>query len=81
MKFQDAPPNVRAKFEERAKKAKQQNNIPEMKYTSTGVPLSEIDRQEKELRDNEEAERQDIKNIVKLKSFNGGKVNIQHLIL
>lgn len=52
-----------------------------MKYTSTGVPLSEIDRQEKELRDNEEAERQDIKNIVKLKSFNGGKVNIQNLIL
>lgn len=70
--MQDAPPSVRAKFEERAKKEKQHSNGPERKYTSTGVPLSEIERQEKELRDAEERERQDIKNIVNLKAFNGG---------
>ncbi|KAL0878700.1 hypothetical protein ABMA27_003755 [Loxostege sticticalis] len=69
--WRDAPPNIRAKFEEMAKKEKQKRNIPEMKFTSTGVPLSEIERQEKELRDAEEAERQDIKNMVKLKCFNG----------
>ncbi|RVE42830.1 hypothetical protein evm_012505 [Chilo suppressalis] len=73
--WRDAPPAARKKFEEMAKKEKQKRNIPEMKFTSTGVSLAEIDRQEKELKDAEETERQDIKNIVKLKSFNGEIVN------
>ncbi|CAG9788402.1 unnamed protein product [Diatraea saccharalis] len=73
--WRDAPPSVRKKFEEMAKKEKQKKNIPEMKFTSTGVSFAEIDRQEKELKEAEENERQDIKNIVKLKSFNGDIIN------
>ncbi|XP_059046634.1 protein maelstrom homolog [Achroia grisella] len=66
-----APPPVRSKFEAIAKQEKQKKNVPDLKFTSNGVSLAEIERQEKELRDAEEAERKDINNLVKLKSFNG----------
>ncbi|CAG9788401.1 unnamed protein product [Diatraea saccharalis] len=46
-----------------------------MKFTSTGVSFAEIDRREKELKEAQENGRQDIKNIVKLKSFNGDIIN------
>ncbi|XP_052748886.1 protein maelstrom homolog [Galleria mellonella] len=68
--WRNAPPSVRSKFEAIAKQEKQKRNIPDTKFTSHGISLAEIEQQEKELRDAEEAERQDIKNFVKLKSFN-----------
>ncbi|KAM3958767.1 germ-plasm component protein maelstrom [Aphomia sociella] len=69
--WKDAPPSLRSKFEERAKREKEKRNIPLQKFTSNGIPLSEIEQQEKDLRDAEETERKDIRNFVKLKSFNG----------
>ncbi|XP_063828800.1 protein maelstrom homolog isoform X1 [Ostrinia nubilalis] len=68
--WREAPPNVRAKFEEMARQEKLKRNVPDQKFTSTGIPFSEIERQERELREAEEAEREYINNIVKLKSFN-----------
>ncbi|XP_053608741.1 protein maelstrom homolog [Plodia interpunctella] len=65
-----APQSVRAKYEAIAKKEKEKTNIPLHKFTSTGISLAEIEQQEKELREAEEAEQRDIKNLVKLKSFN-----------
>ncbi|KAG7302299.1 hypothetical protein JYU34_013795 [Plutella xylostella] len=68
--WKNAPPAVRAQFEDMAKKEKQKNNIPEMKFTSHGISFAEIEAQAKELKNAEENERKDIKNMVKLKAFN-----------
>lgn len=70
---QDAPPSVRSKYEEMAKKEKQKANIPEKKYTSTGVSLADIEQIDKELRDAEAAEVKAIQNFVKLNSFNSNE--------
>lgn len=64
---------MRAQFEDMAKKEKQKNNIPEMKFTSHGISFAEIEAQAKELKSAEENERKDIKNMVKLKAFNDSK--------
>ncbi|KAL4720172.1 hypothetical protein ACJJTC_016448 [Scirpophaga incertulas] len=73
--WRDAPPPVRTKFEEKAKKEKQKYNLPDMKYTSTGISYAELERQEKEAKDAEASELKDIKNIVKLKCFNGAIIH------
>ncbi|XP_072943387.1 protein maelstrom homolog [Epargyreus clarus] len=79
--WRDATPAIKAKYEQIAKQEKEKNNIPDKKYTSTGIPLSEIERQEKELREAVEAELKDIKNLVKLKSFNGEIINEDFYIM
>ncbi|CAG5043626.1 unnamed protein product [Parnassius apollo] len=69
--WRDAPTSTRAKFEDMAKKAKQKYNVPEMKYTSTGISLAELEQQEREAREAQEAELEDIKNLVTLNFVKG----------
>ncbi|XP_063538702.1 protein maelstrom homolog [Cydia strobilella] len=71
--WREAPPPVRAKFETMAKQAKQKNNVPEKKYTSTGISLAEIDQIEMEAQKAEEDEVRDIKSFVKLNSFSSNE--------
>ncbi|XP_046968070.1 protein maelstrom homolog [Vanessa cardui] len=68
--WRDAPPSIRSKFEGIAKKEKQKFNIPDTKFTSTGIPLSVIEQAERDVREAEEIERKDIKNLVNLRAFN-----------
>ncbi|XP_060804099.1 protein maelstrom homolog [Amyelois transitella] len=68
--WREAPQSVRVKFEAIAKEEKEKRNIPLQKFTSTGVPLSEIERQNRELQEAAEAEKQDINDLIKLKCFN-----------
>ncbi|XP_073945972.1 germ-plasm component protein maelstrom [Choristoneura fumiferana] len=75
--WRDAPPAARAKFEEISKKEKQKANVPEKKYTSTGVSLADIEQMDKELRDTEAAEVKAIQNFVKLNSFNSNEGLLQ----
>ncbi|CAH2041645.1 unnamed protein product, partial [Iphiclides podalirius] len=69
--WRDAPPSVRKRFEEMAKKAKQKYNLADMKYTSTGVPLVEIEKREREIQEAQEMELEDIKNLVTLNCVKG----------
>lgn len=66
----DMPPPARYKYEEQARKLKQATNVPEMKFTSQGVSIAEIQAQEAERRRAEETEIKEIRNIVKLAAFN-----------
>ncbi|XP_050344296.1 protein maelstrom homolog [Nymphalis io] len=68
--WRDAPPNVRLKFENMAKKEKLKANIPATKFTSTGIPLPYIKQAQKELREAEEFERKDIISLINLRAFN-----------
>lgn len=68
--WRNATPQVRAQYEARAKQEKQRRHIPIQKLTSTGVPISEIEAQQKELQDAAEYEIQDIKNMIKTKTVN-----------
>ncbi|XP_013162300.1 PREDICTED: protein maelstrom homolog [Papilio xuthus] len=69
--WREVPPSVRSKYEAMAKQAKQKNGLPITKYTSTGIPLSQIKLQEREMREAEENELKDIKNIVTYSHMNG----------
>lgn len=68
--MQAAPPPLRAKYDAIAKAEKGKYNIPEKKFTSTGIPLDVIAQHEADRKDAIEAERQDIKNFVMQKSVN-----------
>ncbi|XP_026330706.1 protein maelstrom homolog [Hyposmocoma kahamanoa] len=70
-----APPPLRAKYEAIAKVQKQKQNVPEKKFTSTGVSLAEIAQQDAERKDAMEAEREDIHNFVVQKSVNKSIAN------
>ncbi|XP_047998023.1 protein maelstrom homolog [Leguminivora glycinivorella] len=74
--WRDAPPPVRAKYEAMAKQAKMKNNVPEKKYTSTGISLAEIDQMQMEQQKAEEDEVKDIKSFVKLNSFSSNEALI-----
>ncbi|XP_045536892.1 protein maelstrom homolog [Papilio machaon] len=69
--WRELPPSVRSKYEAMAKQAKQKNGVPITKYTSTGIPLSQIELQEREMREAQENELEDIKNIVTYSHMNG----------
>lgn len=71
--IQDAPSPVRTKFEAMAKREKQKTNVPEMKFTSTGVSFAEIERRQKEQQEAIEREQKDILNKVKSKAVSGGE--------
>lgn len=74
--WREAPPPVRAKFEAMAKQAKQKYNVPEKKYTSTGISLAEIDQIQMEALKAEEDEVKDIKSFVQLNSFSSNEALI-----
>ena len=74
--FQNASPQVRARYEAKAKQSKEQRNIPIQKFTSHGVPLSAIEQQQKEIQEAIEAEVQDIKNMIKTKALNQSKFSL-----
>ncbi|XP_047508096.1 protein maelstrom homolog [Pieris napi] len=71
-----AQPSVRAKYEAKAKAEKNKNNVPQKKYTSYGIPISEIIRHEQEQKQAEEYEKQDISNLVAINKISGGTPNI-----
>lgn len=71
--MQSASPQVKAKYEARAKHEKENRNIPITKYTSHGIPLTVIQNEQREMQDAIESEIQDIKNMVKTKAFNNSK--------
>lgn len=62
--------SVRNKYESKANVEKQKMNVPQHKYTSTGISLAVIEQQQKELQKAEAMERKDIQNLVKLKTIN-----------
>lgn len=68
--WRNAPNSERVKYEERAKFEKQKSGGSVKKYTSTGVPLSFVEEQQKEQQRAIEEERQDISNMIKIKAFN-----------
>ncbi|KAJ8720054.1 hypothetical protein PYW07_012097 [Mythimna separata] len=68
--WRNAPPQVRGRYEARAKNEKERRNIPIAKYTSTGIPLSVIEQEQKALQEAIEYEIQDIINMVKTKKIN-----------
>ncbi|CAB3227826.1 unnamed protein product [Arctia plantaginis] len=68
--WRNASTSVRAKYENIAKKKRQDRNGPEEKYTSTGIPLSAVEQQQRELQEAREYEERDIRNMIKLKAFN-----------
>ncbi|XP_041981194.1 protein maelstrom homolog [Aricia agestis] len=68
--WKDAPPAVRAKFENMAKEAKKKITNDE-KFTSLGVPLSHIENQERERDEAEKNEKEDIINMVKTRTLDG----------
>ncbi|XP_068631257.1 protein maelstrom homolog [Battus philenor] len=69
--WKQASPAVRAKFEEMARKAKQKLGVPEKKYTSTGISFAEIEQREMEIQNAQQAEIEDIKNMVALSCIQG----------
>ncbi|XP_075976831.1 germ-plasm component protein maelstrom isoform X2 [Anticarsia gemmatalis] len=71
--WRNAPTSVRLHFEDIAKKEKNRNRAPE-KYTSSGIPISVIQRQQKELEDAMDFEREDIKDMIKTKVLNNNQV-------
>ncbi|KAJ8719437.1 hypothetical protein PYW08_011612 [Mythimna loreyi] len=68
--WRNAPPSLRARYEARAKQEKEKRNIPVAKYTSTGIPLSVIEQEQKALQEAIEYEIQDIINMVKTRTIN-----------
>lgn len=71
--MQQIPPPVRSKYESKAKAEKQKFNGSNQKFTSTGVSFAEIDQLEKELKEAECNEREDIKSLVRFGNYNKSK--------
>ncbi|CAG9583039.1 unnamed protein product [Danaus chrysippus] len=67
--WRDAPPSVRTKYDEIAKKHRQKTNFTDQKFTSTGIPISVIEQNEREAKEAEEQEIKDIENLVKLRGY------------
>ncbi|PZC82168.1 hypothetical protein B5X24_HaOG210976 [Helicoverpa armigera] len=63
-------PQERARWEAKAKQERTKQNMPVIKYTSTGVPLTHIEQQQKEIQEAIQNEIDDIRNMVKIKAFN-----------
>nr|XP_034833051.1 protein maelstrom homolog [Maniola hyperantus] len=78
--YQDAPPAVRKKFEEIAKREKQKI-LPDNKYTSQGVPIAVIDRRENETKKAAENERNDIMNMVTNKGLGHTVINLDIFVM
>lgn len=71
--FQASHPSVRAKYENKAKQEKAKYNVSDQKYTSTGVPFSEIENRERLVKEALERELRDIQNFVQQNTFNSSK--------
>ncbi|CAH1637036.1 unnamed protein product [Spodoptera littoralis] len=67
--WRSLPPSAKAKYEQIATKAKEKRNMSNTKYASTGVPLQMIAQKEEEKQNAIDNEIQDIKNIIKTKTF------------
>ncbi|KAJ0176264.1 hypothetical protein K1T71_008438 [Dendrolimus kikuchii] len=79
--WQKSPPSVRTKYEAKAKAEKQKTNTPNQKYTSTGISFAEIDQMERELKEAEYNEREDIKNLVKFGKFNQTTLDLDFYLM
>lgn len=77
---QKASSGVRTKYDQIAKKKKQGYQVTEEKFTSTGIPLSVVERQQRQKKQEAEAEERDIKNMIKLKAFNNKGENFFHVL-